>query len=68
MKRSLLMAAFIMVVPVSSAHAYVDPGTGSLLLQVLLGGAAGLLVAAKLFWHRITALFGRRATEAKRDS
>jgi hypothetical protein len=30
--------------------AYFDPGTGSLLLQAILGGAAGLMVAAKYLW------------------
>ncbi len=38
--------------------AYMDPGTGSLFLQLLLGGVAGLLVFLKLFWHRITSFFG----------
>lgn len=41
-----------------TAQAYLDPGAGSLLLQALLGGVAGLVVLLKLFWHRILALFG----------
>jgi hypothetical protein len=35
------------------AHAYIDPGTGGMLLQLLLGGVAGALVIAKLYWFRI---------------
>jgi hypothetical protein len=42
-----------------SAHAYVDPSAGSLLLQLILGGVAGLMVALRLSWKRITGLFGR---------
>lgn len=42
------------------AHAYVDPGTGSVLLQILLGGFAGLALFGKLFWRRVTELFGRK--------
>ncbi len=30
--------------------AYFDPGAGSLLLQALVGGGAGLLVFAKYLW------------------
>lgn len=30
--------------------AYFDPGSGSLLMQALVGGAAGLLVFAKFVW------------------
>ncbi len=33
--------------------AYLDPGSGSLLLQALLGGAAGLFVVLKTFGRRI---------------
>lgn len=33
--------------------AYLDPGTGSVLLQALLGGLAGLAVALKLFGRRL---------------
>lgn len=35
------------------AHAYIDPGTGGMLLQLLLGGVAGALVIVKLYWYRI---------------
>lgn len=44
--------------------AYLDPGSGSMLLQVLLGGFAAVGVAAKLYWHRLATLF-RRKTDAR---
>ena len=37
----------------TSAHAYIDGGTGSMLLQVLLAGAAGVAVMARLFFRRL---------------
>ncbi len=46
-----------------TAHAYLDPGTGSMILQLLLGGLAGMAVVLKLYWHRLKALFGRRAAK-----
>ncbi len=33
--------------------AYLDPGTGSILVQLLLGGVAGVLALGKLYWGRI---------------
>ena len=45
-----------------------DPGTGSIILQVLLGGVAGLLLAGKLFWHRILTTLGLRRDEAEPDA
>ena len=48
------------------ALAYLDPGTGSLLLQVLIGGVAGGLVVLKRYWKRIKEIFGGSAsTQAK---
>jgi hypothetical protein len=35
--------------------AYIDPGTGSFILQMLIAGAMGLLFAAKAYWQKITA-------------
>ena len=48
-------------------HAYLDPGSGSMLLQVLLGGFAAVGVVAKLYWHRVTALFHRKQVIAQSD-
>ena len=45
-------------------HAYLDPGSGSVLLQVLLGGFAALGVAARFFWHRLTGRLRRGDADA----
>jgi hypothetical protein len=42
----------------SLAYAYVDPGAGSMILQLLLGGVAGLFVFFRLFRQKILKLFG----------
>ena len=39
--------------------AYFDPGSGSLLMQTLVGGAAGLLVFVKYLWDSGPALLKR---------
>ena len=44
-----------------SAFAYLDPGTGSMVLQMVLGGVAGILVVGKLYWQRIKAFFGGKS-------
>ena len=41
--------------------AYIDPGSGSMLLQMLLGGVAGVAVAVRMYWHRLRAFFGSRS-------
>ena len=49
----------------SAAHAYLDPGTGSIILQVVLGGAAGLVLAGRLYWQKLLSWFGfkRKSTD-----
>jgi len=47
------------------AAAYLDPGSGSMLLQVLLGGVAGVAVIAKLYWGRVLSLLGIRRDQPK---
>ena len=39
------------------AHAYLDPGTGSMILQGIIGGLAAVAVVAKLYWHRLLRFF-----------
>lgn len=50
----------------STVLAYLDAGSGSMILQALLGGAAGLFVAIKMFGVRVkkTLFFWRKDEEA----
>jgi len=43
------------------AHAYLDPGTGSMLVSALIGVAAAVALALKIFWYRLVSWFrGKR--------
>ncbi len=48
--------------------AYLDPGSGSMLLQLLAGGVAGVAVAGKLYWQRVKRAFGFRRGDDKQDA
>ena len=57
----------------SEAFAYLDPATGSILLQGLLAAIAGIAVTGKLYWGKIKSFFSRTpakaiAQESKHDS
>ncbi len=43
--------------------AYLDPGSGSVLLQALLGGTAALAVTWKLWWGRLLTFLRIRRPE-----
>jgi hypothetical protein len=47
----------------SRTPSYIDPLAGSVILQVVLGGVAGIGVAMKMYWHRISAFIGRRTDD-----
>jgi len=65
MKFSIVIFYIFMLLSIDSAFAYLDPGTGSMLLQVILGGVAAVGVAIKLYWHKIRVAmgFGRKADD-----
>jgi hypothetical protein len=41
------------------AFAYLDPGSGSMMLQLFFGGIAGVAVIIKLYWKSLVNLFRR---------
>ena len=47
------------------SFAYVDPGTGSIILQALIALLAGAVVTVKFYWHKLLKLFG---LEKKKNS
>ncbi len=64
----IFIVLLLSLIAPSVAFAYLDPGSGSMLLQLVLGGLAGLAVIAKLYWHRLLALFGRHPQQEESDS
>lgn len=52
----LLIILFLFFFP-SNVHAYLDPGTGSYVLQIILAFVIGGLYSLKLYWKRIKAYF-----------
>jgi uncharacterized membrane protein len=50
------------------AHAYIDPGTGSALIQGLIAAIAALGVTVKLYWHRLTRIFAGKKQDKETKS
>lgn len=42
-----------------AALAYLDPGTGSLILQGLIAAIAGSLLTIKLYWYKLKGIWQR---------
>jgi hypothetical protein len=58
----VLLVAASLVMP-RTAEAYLDANTGSILLQLLVGGVAGIALFGKLFWYRIKKALGLQESE-----
>jgi len=66
--RVLVLVGAILLAWDARAEAYLDPGSGSMLVQLLLGGVAGLAVAINLVWRRLLDRLGHgRGREADRS-
>ena len=52
-----IISALYLIHICSEANAYIDPGTGSLLLQGLIAGVAAGAYTLKLYWYRIKSFF-----------
>jgi len=53
----LFLALFFVTIHVDSAAAYLDPGTGSILLQGMLALIAGAAVTLRLYWTKVKTYF-----------
>ncbi len=62
-----IITTILLLLMFTDAVAYLDPGTGSMLLQVILGGIAAVGVAIKLYWHKLRAAFGMARKEETED-
>ena len=45
---------------------YIDPGTGSLIIQIVIGSLIGGFFLLKVFWGKVIAFFGRLFSRIKK--
>ncbi len=70
MKSRRLIAFTVGVLAIASsspAYAYLDPGTGTMLLQAILGAVAVGLVTLKFYWQRVVSSLSRMFGRQGRD-
>ena len=67
-KNFCCFSVFIVFLVAVNADAYLDAGTGSYFIQILIGFVAAGLFSLKLFWKRIISFFksiGKRNNRPK---
>lgn len=62
---SVVFALLLLIASTHVAHAYVDPGTGSYVIQLIIAALAGIAFAVKIYWGRIKGLFSKSSSEGQ---
>tara|TARA_B100000787_G_scaffold5257_1_gene3957 strand:- start:1554 stop:1766 length:213 start_codon:yes stop_codon:yes gene_type:complete len=64
--KKILITSFIFVIFISNnAFAYLDPGTGSIILQALVGAIAAGATYCSMYWQKIKSFFNKRQKKDK---
>ena len=58
----------IILLHTNIAYAYLDPGTGSLLLQGLIAALAAAGAAISIYWNKLKSLFSKKKKNDKNYS
>jgi hypothetical protein len=56
----VVLAAMLFVFP-QPAMAYLDPGTGSILWQVVVGGLLAAAYTIRIYWSKVRIFFSKKA-------
>jgi len=55
-----LVVLFLLVFSVDSSYAYIDPGSGSIIMTALLGIIAAAGYTIRMYVHKIKMFFGKK--------
>ncbi len=56
---------FELLAPLARNRAYLDPGSGSILLQMVIAAALGAAFAVKVYWKKIKGALSKKKSESE---
>lgn len=70
MQKTFYLVAFLLIfmMHTKSAQAYLDPGSGSLLFQIIVGGILSGLFAIKLYYRKIKSFFKSKFSKKNKET
>ncbi len=70
MKKIVVLILFTLCVSMQPAYAYLDPGTGSLIVQILIAAFATVAIFFKTIWQSIKSVLhiGKRSDKNSEES
>ncbi len=64
----ILPSVTLLPLAFENIHAYIDAGTGTLIIQFLIAGAVGGLFLIKVFFGKIKAFFNKLFSRARKGN
>ena len=64
--RKVLLLSILVIACLTPSYAYLDPGTGSSIIQLLIAGALGGAYVVKTYWYKIVGFF--KGTKVEKDA
>ena len=58
MKKNILVALTLFLLGMQSAFAYIDPGSGSAIISLIIGFFVAVGVLVKTFWYKLKKILG----------
>ena len=68
MKKATIITLTLIFVLCFPAYAYLDPGTGSYFLQIIIATVVGAMYAIKHFWYKIKLFYINLLSKFKKRS
>lgn len=65
LKMTFIMVCLIYILFPKKIYAYLDPGTGSLILQTIIAGLVGVSFTIKIYWKKIKAFFANHFSKRR---
>jgi len=59
---------FEILAPLARNRAYLDPGSGSILLQLVIAAALGAAFAVKIYWKKIKVALSKNKSNDESDT
>lgn len=63
MKKTMFLTITLLLFGAQPAFAYIDPGSGSAIMSVIIGFFVAIGVLLKTFWYKIKSFFGVSKTK-----
>jgi hypothetical protein len=55
---TIFLVSFFLIIFAAPAYAYLDPATGAMIINIVLGAIAGAGLAIRAYWSKLTNFFG----------